>query len=376
MIKITRTDDPRELIKALKNGGYEAAAMKGITASALLEEMSPTKDDNSPKAFERCLKECGIVLKDKPEHGIYASKGALFFQSDVPDSSALFPEFINRTIRAAEMEQTDLLKYLVSAWESGNTTTFQAFYFDDTATNRQAGRRAEGAPARIFKFTGSDKTVKTKDFSIELDMSYEAVLFTALPVITLALKRVALQRQLDEAAEAIYILVNGGSSTELKEYAAATEVTLDNVGIESGTITLPAYLKFLAGFGLYSPNVIVGGANDVIDVYLQAMPTAVPALVYNLLDKGALGGTPSMPNLPFNNMTYLKYDDTSVLASKKLVTLDSRYALQGHRSLGLDLVETQNVIDSKFKQIVIGNRVGFSKIFTAASKVLNITAIS
>jgi len=378
-IEVTATHDPKDILKQVydpsnQKKGYELAASKGITFSAFLETISPTKPGEPLDAYERLLKHCGIVLKDDPDHGIYASKGALFFQSNLPEARVLFPEFINRTIRAAMMDEANVLDYLVAGWDIADSNVFRSFYFDDTATQRKAGRLAEGAKPRKFKVTWSEKAVYTKDFSIELDMTYEFVRWASLPVIQLALKRVALERQQDEVAEAIYVYVNGDGTS--KEGGAITPETLSDYNITSGGITYEAYLKWLAGFDPYNPSVIVASAADLISLLVMAKPSTDPALLYALLDKSKTGGVPTIVNLPFSQMSFVKFNDSTILTSKYVLGIDKRFGLMGHRALGMDLVETDRIIDAKFEKIVISNYVGFSKVFASAAKILDITAIS
>lgn len=378
MITITVTHDVKEIMSQLYDPanpkkGYELAAEKQMNLSAFIETISPTKPGDVLDGFGRCLQHYGIVINGDPNKGIYPSKGNAFFQSNMPESRVLFPEFINRSIHSYQMEQTNYLSYLVSAWDIQDTNVFRSFYFDDTAAQRQAGRRGEGAVVKKFKVAWSEKAVSVVDFSIELDMSYEFVRWAALPVIQLALQRVALQRQLDEAGEALYVLQSGDGSG--KEATGAAKVTLSSLGVlaPGGTesMTYGAYLKFLAGFDPYRVTTIVGTQDDVIDLMLMAKPSSDPALLYTLLDKSRTGGVPEFVNLPFGNLAVLQYNDASILAANKLLALDKRFALMGHRALGMDLVETDRIISGKWEKIVIGNYVGFSNIFAGAAKYLD-----
>ena len=129
-IKITRVNGPNEI--KLDGTLYDLASEKGCSLSALLEEMNPTlpEDKSGLDAFDRQLQRLGIVITNKPEVGIYAGQGKLFFQSNLPESRILFPEYINRRINAAMIERGDFLQYIVSEWEYGRM--FRSIYLDDT----------------------------------------------------------------------------------------------------------------------------------------------------------------------------------------------------------------------------------------------------
>lgn len=370
---ITVEANEKELIKDENVGRqlWDEAFNKGISFSALLEEKFPTLDDKQPDAFERQLALRGIVTCDMPEKGIYASKGNLFFQSNMPESRVLFPEFIDRTIRSAMMDQTDYMSYLCpkSNWEYDNTNVFRHFYLDDSVSTRQAGRRAEGATGPKITASWSEKAVNLKDFSIELDMSYEFVMNARLPIIQKVLQRVAIQKRLDEASEAITTIESGDGLS--KEGAAAGSTNMSTLGTSAhtgtGDLEYKAWLKWIATFFPYQANVVLGYQTDIVDYVCVPKPTADPAFLYSLLDRSQLGGTPRIVNLGVGNVAALQHPD---IATNKLLAIDNRWALMGYRNTGMDLVETDRIITSKFQKVVISNKVFFAKIFAAASKKL------
>ena len=100
---------------------YSEALDKRMSFSQLLETLDPSERDASGNiigldAFERQLQRFGIVTRSIPEAGIYASLGERFFQSNTPESSVLFPEFVNRVARMAIFEP-DVVDELVGERE-------------------------------------------------------------------------------------------------------------------------------------------------------------------------------------------------------------------------------------------------------------------
>lgn len=353
----------------LTNDLYLKAAEEGLNFSQLLERINPSESGDKLDAFERQLKRFGIVLHADPDKGIYPSKGELFFQSNLPESRVLFPEFINRTIRAALMQEEDLLSYLVADWDISDAGVFRAPYLDDSQAMRQSGRRAEGARSGAVKVDWSEKAVSPKDFGIEIDMSYEFVRRAPVSLIRTILSRMALQRRLDEAAEALDVLLSGDGTS--KEGGAISSTNLSTYGVSSpsGTesLTYVAYLKWLAIFSPYKVSTIIGTANDIVEWFTMAKPSVDPILMSTVFDKGQTGGVPKLVNLGVGNVSAVVHEDAPANA---LVALDKRFALQGHRDVGLDLVETDRLISAKWEKIVITNKVGFSKIWTDAAKKL------
>lgn len=371
MAEITLT--PRANDIKLSKDLYIEANNKNLTISALLEEMDPSESNDKLDAFERQLKRFGIVTKDDPEHGVFASTGQLFFQSNVPESRVLFPEFIERSIRAAMMDETDYLAYLVNGWTTSNAGIFRALYVDDTATTRKSGRRGEGARVAKMKVTWSEKTVNMNDFGIEIDMSYEFTKWASLPMIQTILKRAAMQRRYDEAGEALTTIISGDGGS--KESTAAANTNLSDLGVATpeGTeeLTYVAWLKWAASFAPYVLTTLIGTVDDIIEWFTMAKPSTDPAVMYQLLDKSQTGGVPTLVNLGVSQVAAVCHSDSS---ASVLVGIDKRFALHGYRDMGMDMVETDRVIDAKFDKIVISNKVGFANIFAAARKKLTTSA--
>jgi len=357
---------------------FDLCAEKGkeegrrVTLSALLEEINPSQPDDKLDAFERQLKRFKIVTKDDPDHGVFASTGDLFFQSNQPESRILFPEFIERAMRAAMMDETDYMSYLVSTWATSYAGMFRSIYIDDTSTTRKSGRRGEGAGMAEMDVSWSEKTATMNDYGIKLKMTYEFVRWASLPIIQTIIARAAIQRRYDEASEALYVIENGDGSS--KEGSAAANVNLSSYQTDhTGTkdILYKSYLRWLATFNPLTATTLIGYVTDIIDVICMAKPTTDPVFMYTLLDKSQTGGVPQVANLNVGKTTLLHHGD---IATNKLLAIDKRFAIQGYRDMGVDLVETNKIIDGKFNEIVISNKVGFAKIFASASKKLTTSA--
>ncbi len=355
-----------------RKAGYERALGDKMTFSAYLEKLSPSQPNDKLDAFERLMHYCGIVTKNDAEHGIYAGTGDLFFQSNMPESRILFPEYINRTIRSAMIARGDFLSYMVSDWEYSVTGLFRAFYLDDTEANRKMAKKGAGSKPKIFKLSWSEKQVIAEQFALELQMTYDFVRGAGLPIIATALQRVALQKALDELALAIYVLINGDGGTKESGVAASTNLSAYGVVGPTSTanITYKSYLKWLATFYPYQATTLVASMTDIVELICMAKPSTDPALLYTLLEKNLTGGIPEIVANPFGKMSYIPSPDADVLTDNTLLTLDKNFALMGHRDVGMDLVETDRVISAQFEKIVISNKSAFSKIFTTAAKQL------
>ncbi len=353
---------------------YAEARKLGLSLSGYLERMNPTEptDKTGLDAFERQLQRFGIITRDVPAKGIYASKGELFFQSNQPESRVLFPEYINRRINAAMIERGDFLQYIVSEWEYGSR--FRSLYLDDTAANRKMGLRAEGAAPRKFKANWSEKAVKMEDYAIEVDCSYEFIQDVSLPLLDVLFQRVALQRALDELGEAITVILSGDGTG--KEDSGAHVDKLSDMGVAGPTgiqsMTFKSYLKWQAQFYPYRMTAAIGSVTDLVDFFTMTAPTDTTyALMSTLLEKGAVGGAPQFAQSPFGAVTLIPFNDTDIISTDDIVGIDKTFGIIGHRDTSLPLVETDRLIREKWQIFVISNKVGFSNLFRAATRKLD-----
>jgi hypothetical protein len=353
---------------------YDVAHEKGVTLSALFEELDPTEpsDKTGVDAFGRQLKRCGIVTKNDPAHGIYASQGKLFFQSNQPESRILFPEYINRRINAAMIQRGDYLNYLVAEWEYGDR--FKSLYLDDTETQRRSGKRAEGAPMRKIKASYSEKAVKIEDFGLEVDASYEFIQEVSLPILDILLQRVAMQRALDELGECVYVILNGDGTG--KESTGAYVDKLSDLGVEAPagiqSLTFKAWLRWQAQFDPYKMTTIVGGLTDLVDFYCMTAPSDLTyPMISTLFETAAVGGKPVFVQSPFGPVNLIPFTDTDILAADDLVGVDKSMGIIGHRNTQIPLVETDRLIREKWQIFTISNKVGFSNLFRAATRKLD-----
>jgi hypothetical protein len=123
---------------------YRHLKDKNMSMSDLLDSIDRssyyTGEMGQLDAYQRQLAIAGIKTKSIPEKGVFADKVERFFQSNVPGSQVLFPEFINRTMRQAKLAP-DILPYILAT-----TTGIQAgeayrtIYTNDVVDDRRLFR--------------------------------------------------------------------------------------------------------------------------------------------------------------------------------------------------------------------------------------------
>lgn len=351
---------------------YEIAYKHGMTFSQLLERVNPSTPEEKLDAFERQCRRFGIVLRNIPEKGIWASKGEMFFQSNQPASRILFPEFLNRIARVAILEDYDI-NWVVSNIRPIDSGAFRSLYIDDTAAQRRKARAGEGAGFPTTKVSWSEQAGSLLKNGIRILASYEFVRRVDLPLLQLVISRILLQARADDFSDVINVLINGDDHANPANPASVDNLTTMDTAAGAGTLTYKGYLKFGNQFRPYRMNVAIGDIDTILQVILCAKPTVDPIqLTMILQEKVALmGERVGLVNTAWGMVNLIIHDDVPDL---KLIGLDKRYALEKITEIGADLQETNKLINEQFEEIVLSECSNLSKIFTPACRILNINA--
>jgi hypothetical protein len=350
---------------------YAEAYDRGVTFSQYLEMIDPSEEQDKKDgldAYERQMKRFGIRTKNDPRTGTGASRGEMFFQSNIPASRILFPEFLNRVARVAVMNEDDIMSSIVASTESiTGSNMMRALYIDDTEAQRTMSRVGEMGKFPVVKISWSEKATSLSKYGVKLQMSYEFTRRASLPLITLFIGRIMLQRRLNEVTEAIAVLLAGDGTTHASG-GAISNVNLSTYqgGAPTGTsdMTYASWLKFLYSFYPGRCTTILGCADDIVEALTISKPSVDPMWFISYLDSAKLGGVPRLVNGRIgSSVDYVISDDIS---ANDLIGLDNRYALIAYREAGTDLTE--------WDEIVMSNTIGFQTVFAAARKKLSTDA--
>ena len=330
---------------------YAIAYKHGMTFSQLLERVNPSDPDSKLDAFERQCRRFGIVLKDIPEKGIWASNGELFFQSSQPASRILFPEFLNRIARVALLEDYDI-NWVIANIRPIDSGAFRSLYITSTAAKRRKARVGEGGDFPTTKVSWSEQAGAVYKNGIEILMSYEFVRRAALPLVQLVLSQILLQSRVDDFTDIINILINGDDHASPANPASTDNLTTMDTGAAAGTLSYKGYLKFGNQFRPYRMTTAIGDIDTILKVILCAKPTADPIQLFSLLQsKGTvLGEGIKLVNPIWQNVNLIIHES---VPDDKLIGLDKRFALEKVVAIGADLQETDKLIDTQFNTIVL-----------------------
>lgn len=311
---------------------------RGMTLSQYLEQLDPSHQyPNCPlDAFDRQLAARGLVTR---------GPAAVTLEEFYDKGSALFPEWVDRQVRAGRLFNTMHLTDddLVVAEESVNNGAFQATQVDMTA-DYSYSPVGEGAEGPVATLGHSSVTGDLRKHMFRLKVTYEFMRRVPLPIISVYLQLAGQQLMFDKAEHALNVLINGttGNNNPAGTFSQ-TGLSLDNL------------IAFEEEFDKYEPRLLImNKASKVLTRQISEFASAQAVAIW-------LGNSsPDMPT-PLDNRIK-RHDSSSSILDQKVVGVDTRYALKRFVEAGGRLTETDKLIGSQWNEIVISETVAYDKL--------------
>lgn len=357
---------------------YDGAMRSGKTLSAWLEDEDPT--DSYPigdpmramDAYERQLFLNNIRTKSLPEQGIFADPVERFYMSDQPATPILFPEYLNRVLRAT-MITPNVLSDIIGTTTGINSSSYRTIYLTDTVAQRRMGRVSAGGTLPRVKLTTSDHAITLEKYGLALEMDYEAVRRIQLDLFAVHLGRIAQQAMLDKSQDAITVAINGdGNSNSASNYNLTT---LDS-STTAGNLTYKAWLRFQMKPYPYQINTVVAGEAEMLSILTLQFPNLNPSMLLAMLEQmkgnaGPMGGTVSLNANLFGavNLVYFPLAPSNVLLG-----LNKSQALEMVTEIGGNITETDKIIDRQLNVVTLTEVVAFGQIINQAIATLTLNA--
>lgn len=342
---------------------YRNAFSEGMNLSSFLEKMDPSDENDTLDAFERQIAKIGIKTRSNRERGIYSDKIERFYASNVPQSSVLFPEFINREMRIAKSVVSPL-NGLIAVSTPINSDVYRTIYLDETDLSKYRMKRVtEGSEVPTATLATSENAINLKKYGLRLKASYEAIRRMSIDQLRIHLQAVALQTNLDKATAAIDVLINGDGNNNAA--TSMTALSLDSTA--TAGITYKAWIAFLMKLYPYQCKTIVGNEAALLEILTMQFPSVDPLMLLAKYADSSTGMNVQMQNGVFTTV------NLSLLPSapdNTLVGLDSGFALEEVTEIGANLTETDKIISSQFNEIVLTEVSAFGKLYAGASKAL------
>ncbi len=335
---------------------YDECKKKDVSLSQYLEEKDPsgnypamkTLDGKEIKldAFERQCAARGLSIS-----GPNAAKLEGFYE--VPGNRVLFPEFINRNVRIGQLmpSRSARVADMIATESSIDSGVYQAATADGTG-DFSLKRTPQGTQLPTVTVKVTEAPITLAKYGRLIKGTYEYLRRVKVNVFGIVLQFIGMQLEIDQAAIAVDVLINGNTGNN----NAAPQ---DNIAV-TGAFTYKDFEKFLLKFGVFDVQlwiVTMSRAGDILDMAEFKDP-----LVFQFQRTGELIS-------PFGKQMKLNEG----VGDNDILGVDTRFALEKVTEIGSQMTEANKLIDQQWQEIAISEVVGFAKIFASAARNLNIT---
>ena len=334
----------------LEKGMY---GRSGHSFSQTLEELDPSEHYRGTPlegmdAFQRQLKRFDIKVK-----GSGSDMVEKFFHTS--ESSVLFPEFVSRVVRQG-MEEENILADITATVTRFDGMDYRSIASVPNEEDKRLMRVEEGAEIPQTMIRTQENLVRLHKRGRMLVAPYEAIRFQRLDLFSVTLRQIGAYIGRMHLEDAIKVLRDGDGNDNA---ATAFKVGTEPISGTAGTLDYGALLDFWSQFDPYTMNTMLV-SNDVMLSLLKLPEFQNPLTGLNFQGTGSL-----------TSPLGAKLLRTSAMPAGTLIGLDKKYALE--QICGSEVtVEYDKLIDRQLERAAITSISGFAKLFTDASKVLEI----
>lgn len=349
---------------------YRQAHSQEMTLSMFLEMNDPTPEGGKLDAFERLMKEAGILTKNIPGKNIFSSKVEAFYRTN--ETKALFPEYVARTLVQA-MTEYPVFQYLVAARTPIDSNTYKASYLDlDDAQNKKATqmrRVTEAGELPVARLKLGETAINIYKYGRAVEASYEAVRRMSLEVFNINIQQIGVQAADNKIAEILTVLKDGDGNNN----AADTYKTSSLDSSATSALSREAFIRFLLKFYPRSCNTIVSNEDGLIQLLEVLYPaTASAGLMDQLIAKG-LNVSVTLPQGLVTNVTLLYSPHAEKIGGKvPFYGLNRESAIEEIFELGSTINEADTFIKNQTKVMTVSENSGFRKILKKSSAILTV----
>ena len=339
---------------------YRKAHSKEMTLSMFLESQDPTPEGEKLDAFERLMKEAGIVTKNLPEKNLFSSKVEAFYRTN--ENKILFPEYVARTLVQA-MVQYPVFQYLVAARTMIDSNVYKAGYLDlDDAKNKKATqmrRVTEAADLPIAKLKLGETAINIYKYGRAIEASYEALRRMSIEVFNIHLQEIGVQAADNKIAEILSIIKDGDGNNNAATSYKAKE--LDSSF--STTLTRTAWIKFLLKFYPRACNTVVSNEDGLLQILEVLYPASSTAAKMDELLANGLNVAVRLPQNLVTNVTLLYSPHIEKIGGKVPVYgLNRESAIEEIVEVGSTINEVDKFIKNQTELMTVSENSGFRKI--------------
>lgn len=357
-------------LENLNSDMYKQAHSQGITFSMFLEKENPAPEGSKLDAFERLMKDAGIVTRSIPEKNIFSSKVEQFYLTD--GNKTLFPEYVARTL-VQSMTEFPIMKYLVATRTPIDNNVYKASYLDlDDAKNKkelEMRRVTEAADLPTAKLKLGESAITLYKYGRAIEASYEALRRMSLDLFNIHIKEIGAKAASNKVSEILTVVKDGdGNNNAATQYKAKT---FDSS--VTSALTRTAWIKFLLKFYPFGCDTVVSDEDGLIQVLEVLYPKADVTSKMDELLAGGLSVKTTLPQNLVNNITLLYSPDIKKINGKvALYGLNRGSAIEEVFELGSTINEADRFIKNQTQLMTVSETSGFRKILKNASAIMTI----
>lgn len=399
----------------LRSVGVDFAAegyLRGMGLSAHLETADPSSDyQGEPSdAFQRILRQAGIISRSMPQIGVGADTGQRFIEkaeragASKEGAGVLLMEFCTRAYKTAQSgrpfntrglytSQDQPLGSVSNPWVDSSqaywnrqlapqipiaaliamttpidSDSYRAFYLTDDAANQRMVRVGEGAMIPAAKLVGGEREIRLHKYGRRLKVSYETLRRLRLDQISMHIQRMAIQAEVDKLDVVLDVAINGDGNANTA--ATSYNLTTLDAGTTANNPTLKAWQTFKAKFlNPYMLDTVLGNEGPIVSLQLLNTGSAnVPMVFMPANQFGSL--TPINPQLASGQ----RYGITTSAPANKWVGMDTRLAIEQITEVGATIQEMARVIADQTQEMTFTETEGWRVIDQNATKIVNLAA--
>lgn len=361
---------PKFTLSALTHDMYRQAHEQEMTLSMLLERLDPSPAGDQLDAYERLLKEAGIVTKNVLDKNIFSSKVEAFYRTE--ENRILFPEYVARTLVRA-MTEFPIMQYLVGARTPIDSNVYKAAYLDlNTAGNKKATemrRVTEASDLPLAKLKLGETAITLYKFGRAIEATYEALRRMSLDVFNIHIEKIGAHAADNKVAEILAVIKDGDGNNN----AATSYKAKDLDSAYSSALTRTAWIKFLLKFYPDGCDTVVADEDGLIQVLEVLYPAASVAAKMDELLAGGLQVKTNLPQNLVSNVTLLYSPRVEKVGGKHvLYGLNRSKTIEELFEVGSTISEADKFIRNQTHLLTVSENSGFRKIFSDTSALLSL----
>lgn len=361
---------PKITLASLSSDLYQQAHSKEMTLSMYLESLDPTPENCKLDAFERLMKEAGIITKNIPEKNVFSSKVEAFYRTS--ENKILFPEYIARTL-VQSMVQYPVFQYLVAARTMIDSNVYKAAYLDlDDANNKKATqmkRVTEASELPVARLKLGESAINIYKYGRAIEASYEALRRMTLDIFNIHLQEIGIQAADNKIAEILSVIKDGdGNKNAATQYKTSE---LDSTA--TSKLTRESFIRFLLKFYPRNCNTIVSDEDGLIQLLEVLYPASNSAALMDELIAKGLNISVVLPQGLVSNVTLLYSPYVEKIDNKvAFYGLNRESAIEEIVEIGSTINEADKFIKNQTEILTVSENSGFRKILKKSSAILKV----